>query len=125
MMYVKLIGLILLPLSLCVSLFAGLGLVYAANPECASVPPYQAPWWPSSPYVFTKFTTVECQTNVGTVVVTPIPGTQQPDGSYQVTLSMPTAGAPAQSVTVTNDTIQQAVADYASKIASSPAMFHV
>jgi hypothetical protein len=117
-MYVKLIGLILLPLSLCLSLFGGLGLAYAPNPGRPLVPPYQAPWWPSSAYVFTKFTTVEFQTNVGTVIATPIPGTQQPDGSNQVTLSMLTAGAPTQTVTVTNDTIQQAVADYASNITS-------
>lgn len=112
-------GLILLSVSLCLSLFANLGLVYGPSPAPPTVPPYQAPWWPSSPYVFTKFTTVEFQTDVGTVMATPIPGTQRSDDSYQVILSMSVGGAPTQTVRVTNDTIQQAVADYASKIHSS------
>jgi len=109
-------GLVVLSMLLCLSLFANLGLVYGPSPAPPTVPPYQAPWWPSSPYVFTKFTTVEFQTDVGTVIATPIPGTQRPDGSYQVILSMSVVGAPTQTVRVTNGTIQQAVADYASKI---------
>jgi hypothetical protein len=66
-----------------------------------------------------QFTTVEFQTDVGTVIATPIPGTQRSDDSYQVILSMSVAGAPTQTVRVTNDTLQQAVADYASNVRSS------
>ena len=108
-------GLILF-MFLFLNLFASLGLVYGPSPTRPTVPPYQAPWWSSSPYVFTKFTTVEFQTDVGTVIATPIPGTQRSDDSYQVILSMSVVGAPTQTVRVTNDTIQQAVADYVSNV---------
>jgi hypothetical protein len=112
-------GLIVLSMLLFLSLFGSLGLVYGPSPARPTVPPYQAPWWSNSPYVFTKFTTVEFQTDAGKIIATPIPVTQRPDGSYQVILSMTVAGAPTQTVRVTNDTIQRAVADYASKVRSS------